>query len=789
MPEPARVTERTETTGALRELRGLTGAEVAIRRARGQSNEVTPGTSRSYRQIFAANVLTRFNAILGVLLAVIVIVGPFQDGLFGAVLVSNALIGIFQELRAKRTLDRLALVNAPSARVWRDGVVREVSVAELVMDDVVVLGRGDQVAVDALVLDGTLEIDESLLSGEADPVAKPEGATVMSGSFVASGNGTVRVTSVGADSYAQRLASEARRFTLSRSELRDGINRILRLVQWTLVPVAALLIVSQLAAHRNLPDAIRGCVAGVGSMIPEGLVLLTSVAFALAVVRLGRRRVLVQELAAVEGLARVDILCVDKTGTLTAGGIHVRTLEVLSEGDAVLAAEALAALAAAEPHPNPTLAAIAAQWPGGGAWEPIAATPFSSARKWSASSFVGHDSWVLGAPEVVMADAPADLRHRIEERASAGDRVVLLARSASELDADRLPADLRPVGIVLLAEELRPDAADTIAYFRAQHVAIRVISGDHPRTVGAMALAAGVEGADDPVDARGLDDRELSGLVASRTVFGRVSPRQKRTMVAALQAEGHVVAMTGDGVNDVLALKDADIGVAMGSGSAAARSVAQLVLLDDAFAALPPVIAEGRRVIANVERVASLFLVKTVYATAIALMVGVSGVAYPFLPRHLTIVSDLTIGIPAFFLALLPNTRVFRPGFVGRVLRVAVPFGIVASVATMAVYFMAYRADLPLAEGRTAATVTLVAVGLWVLVILARPFNAFKVGLVAVMLADFVGILAIGPVRRYFALRLPGGGTMTTVAVVAVLAGIALEGVARGGRSVFAPDA
>ena len=775
-------------TGRLGEqgIKGLTAAEVAERRARGQSNDVPSRTSRTYGQIFAANVFTRFNAILGVLLAVIIIVGPFQDGLFGAVLVSNALIGIFQEVRAKRTLDRLALVSAPSARAWRAGVVREVPIAELVMDDIVVLGRGDQVAVDALVLEGTLELDESLLSGEADPMAKPEGATVMSGSFVASGNGTVRVTQVGAASYAQRLASEARRFTLARSELRDGINRILRLVQWLLVPVAALLIASQLAAHRNFADAIRGCVAGVGSMIPEGLVLLTSVAFALAVVRLGRRGVLVQELPAVEGLARVDILCVDKTGTLTAGGIRVRDFEVLDDADATLAAEALAALAAADPHPNPTLAAVAERWPGGSAWDSIAATPFSSARKWSASSFEGHGSWVLGAPDVVLPEGPEALRHRIEERASAGDRVVLLAHSARDLEPDRLPAELRPVGIVLLAEELRPDAAETIAYFRTQDVAIRVISGDHPRTVGAMALAAGVEGAGDPVDARGLDDGELSFLVGSRTVFGRVSPQQKRTMVAALQAAGHVVAMTGDGVNDVLALKDADIGVAMGSGSAAARGVAQLVLIDDAFAALPPVIAEGRRVIANVERVASLFLVKTVYATAIALMVGVTGVAYPFLPRHLTIVSNLTIGIPAFFLALLPNARLFRPGFVGRVLRVAVPCGVIASLATMAVYFWAYRADLSLAQSRTAATVTLVAVGLWVLVILARPFNAFKVGLVSVMIADFVGILAVGPIRRYFALRIPGGRAMATVAVVAILAGIALEGVARGGRRFFA---
>ena len=755
---------------------GLTGTEVEGRRAQGLGNDEPPATSRTFRQIVAANVWTRFNAILSVLLAVIIVVGPFQDGLFGIVLVLNTLIGILQEVRAKVTLDRLALVSAPRARVRRDGATAEVALGELVVDDVVELRPGDQIPLDGVVLSGVMDLDESLLSGEADPVAKLVGGEVLSGSFVSSGSGAYRVTAVGSDSYAQRLANEARQFTMASSELRDGINRILRIVQWLLIPVSVLLVVSQLLAHRDLPDAIRGCVAGVGSMIPEGLVLLTSVAFAVAVVRLGRRRVLVQELAAVEGLARVDVLCLDKTGTLTAGGIHVDGVEPVGP-DGERSAHALGALAAAERAPNPTLAAIGARWPAP-TWVARATVAFSSARRWSGADFGDAGTWVLGAPEAVLgacASGTDGVGRRVEELAATGRRVVLLAATDRPLAGDSLPAGLRPAALVTLAERIREDASDTVAYFRAQHVAIRVISGDHPATVSAIAAAVGVEGADRPVDASTVSDDDLDGLVATRTVFGRVAPRQKRRMVAALQRQGHVVAMTGDGVNDVLALKDADVGVAMGSGSAATRGVAQLVLLDDAFAALPPVIAEGRRVIANVERVANLFLVKTAYATLVALVVGLTRVPYPFLPRHLTIVSNVTIGIPAFFLALMPNPRPFRPGFVGRVLHFAVPCGAIAGTAALTAYFLAYQADVSLAASRTMATLVLVLAGLWVLTVLARPFNPAKAVLVAAMIVDFAVILGVGSIRRYFALRLPPALQTVEALLLAAAAGAGLE--------------
>ena len=757
---------------------GLTSDEVDERRRAGLGNEVEIPTSRPLSVIIRTNVLTRFNAILGTLMVVIIIVGPFQDGLFALVLVLNTLIGIAQELRAKRTLDHLAVVSAPRVRVWRDGAPQEIAAGELVVDDVIDASRGDQIPLDGVVLDGVAELDESLLTGETDPVTRGPGDEVHSGSFVSSGGARFRVSRVGTDSYAQHLAGEARRFATTRSELYDGVNRILRYVQWLLLPTSVLLIVSQLRSHSDLADAIRGCVAGVVAMIPEGLVLLTSVVFAIGAVRLAQRRVLVRELPAVEGLARVDVICLDKTGTLTRGGIEaLRAQSVGADLDPV--DDVLGALAAVEERPNPTLAAIAARWPPPAGWVSTDAVPFSSARRWSGADFGEHGTWVLGAPDVLLdgdAQAAAGLAPLVSEAAARGERVVLLAAAGRGAGLDRSgpPAGLRPVALVHLAEEVRGDAADTIAYFGHEGVAVKVISGDHPRTVGAIAAAVGVPGADDPVDAAGMPDDELGRLVLERSVFGRVAPQQKRAMVGALQAAGHTVAMTGDGVNDVLALKDADVGVAMGTGSAATRTVAQLVLLDDEFAALPPVIGEGRRVMANVERVANLFLTKTVYATLIALAVAFAASPYPFLPRHLTIVSDFSIGIPAFFLALLPNARRFRPGFVDRVLIFAVPCGLVAGTAALVAYY-GVAGSLPLIQARTTATEVLVACGLWVLALLCRPFTPFKAGLVAAMGTCFVGMLAIGPVRRYFALSVPAATRTAWAVVVVLVAGAALE--------------
>jgi cation-transporting ATPase E len=694
------------------------------------------------------------------------------------VLVANALIGIVQEWRAKVTLDRLAVLNAPRARVVRNGEVREIAIEEIVLDDLLVVAAGDQLAADGQVFESDgLEVDESMLTGEADSVAKHEGDEVLSGSIVVAGNGRVQATRVGDDAYARRLAKEARRFTLVRSELMAGINNILRYVTWALAPTALLLAISQFHLHHGWRTAMAGVVAGVVAMVPEGLVLLTSLAFAVAAVTLARRNVLVQELPAVEGLARVDVVCLDKTGTLTEGPIEFDTVETL-DSDA-LVNEVLGALAADE-HGNATINALQRAFPSSPGWERTAGVPFSSARKWSAATFGSRGTWIIGAPEMVWAGRPADdpVRRRADELAAQGKRVLLLAYSERPVEGETLPNDLRATALVLFEEQVREDAAETLRYFGEQGVALKVISGDNPRTVGAVAARVGVPGADHPYDARELpeDISELAEVLEQHSVFGRVSPHQKRSIVAALQSRGHVVAMTGDGVNDALALKDADIGIAMGNGAPATRAVAQLVLLDGRFATMPGVVAEGRRVIANIERVANLFVTKTVYALFLAIAVGVVRWEYPFLPRHLTIVSSVTIGIPAFFLALQPNAKRYQPGFVRRVLRVAVPCGFVAAVATFASYAYArHVAGVTLDQSRTAATVVLLIVGLFVLVLLARPITPYRAVIVLAMIGLVLIVLLVPGFRHFYALDFPPRHALAGALIIAASAIAVLE--------------
>lgn len=738
--------------------RGLSAGEVRQRVERGQVNDVPARSSRSTGQIVRANVFTRFNLLIGTMFVLILAVGEYQDALFGLVIIANTGIGIIQEWRAKRTLDRLALLGQATARVRRDGQERELAPAGIVLDDAVLLGPGEKVLVDGVVLAAAgLEVDESLLTGEADPVVKRPGDRVLSGSFAVAGDGTYQATRVGREAYAAALAEQAGRFTLVRSDLRSGIDRFLRIITWLIVPTAALLAISQFANNESWRDAVTGTVAGVVTMVPEGLVLLTSVAFAVGVVRLGRRNCLVQELPAIEGLARVDVVCVDKTGTLTEPGMRLADVRPLGgAGDDV--GMALAALAGTDPTPNASVAAIAARYPDPPGWTPTEVAAFSSARKWSGASFDGHGTWVLGAPEVLLPAGDEALR-QADDLAGQGLRVLVLARAGGPLSGVDVPGRLSPAALVVLEQKIRPDAAATVRYFAEQGVAVKVISGDSARTVGAVAQRLDIPGAGDPVDARTLssgDPTELAPVLDDRTVFGRVTPHQKQAMVHALHARGHTVAMTGDGVNDVLALKDADIGVAMGSGSDASRAVAQIVLLDDRFAVLPGVVAEGRRVIGNIERVARLFLTKTVYSTALAAAVGVARLPFPFLPRHLTLVASLTIGMPAFFLALAPNTERARTGMVPRVLRFAVPAGLIAAAASFLSYYLARRGSTSLEVDRTMATITLMIAGLGVLVVTARPFTWWKYLLVAAMTGGFLLTLAVPFARRFFALHLDG---------------------------------
>jgi cation-transporting ATPase E len=751
-------------------LTGLSKEEVRRRVAAGAVNRVPIGPSRTVGEIVQANVVTLFNILLGFLLAVILFVAPPQDALFGVVLVTNAAIGIIQELRAKQTLDRLALLSAPRAMVIRDGAKQEIPVHEVVLDDLLAVAPGDQVVVDGLVVvTNGLEVNEALLTGEADPVPKERADEVLSGSFVASGSGIYKARRIGTDAYAARLAVEAKKFTLVNSELRRGIDWILAAIGWVMAPTMAILIWSQLRANDELKEAIRVAVGGMVAMIPQGLVLLTSVAFAVGVVRLGRRNVLVQELPAVEGLARVDIICFDKTGTLTEGRLSVEELVLLvGESDAIDLTDALGALAASDATPNSTMLAISEHFTEPPGWHPTATVPVSSARKWSGATFGGFGSWVIGAPEMLMPNDPA-VRHGIGDAATRGKRVLLVARTSDPLTKEAVPDGLEAVALVLLADRVRAEAADTLRFFAEQGVQAKVISGDHPDTVAAIAREVGLEG--EVVDARHLpeDQDSLLEVLERATIFGRVTPHQKRAMVKAFQSRGHVVAMTGDGVNDVLALKDADIGIAMGSGSGASRAVAQLVLLDASFATIPNVVAEGRRVIANIERVANLFVTKTVYAFLLAVLVGIFSRVFPFVPRHLTLVGTLTIGAPAFFLALAPRADRARPGFVGRVLKFAIPVGTIAAVATYGAYELAISESVDLLRARTLATIVLVAVGMFALVINSRPLTPGKRVLIGTMAAIFVIILMSSGMREFFELELPR--------LVVVLAGVGIIGI------------
>ncbi|MFW0785388.1 HAD-IC family P-type ATPase [Gordonia sp. CPCC 206044] len=956
---------------------GLTATEVAQRVAAGQVNDLPARSGRTVRDIVRANVFTRINAILGVLFVIVASTGSLINGLFGLLIIANSGIGIIQEIRAKQTLDRLAIVGQTTPMVRRDGQVVALAPDQIVLDDIIEIGAGDQVVVDGETVESVaLDVDESLLTGEADPVDKSPGDKILSGSFVVAGSGAYRATKVGADAYAAQLAAEASKFTLVASELRSGIDQILRVITWLLVPAGILTIVNQLFISRSgLKSSLLGMVAALVPMVPEGLVLMTSIAFAVGVVRLGQRKCLVNELPAIEGLARVNVVCADKTGTLTENGMRLSELRPVGTADAEPPAaddvaggseratragravdersegsvrgvgrvgdergagsgrgagrvvdergagsvrgagrvvdergegavpvagrvvdergegavpvagrvvdergegavpvagrvvdergegavpvagrvvdergegavpvagrvvdergegavpvagrvvderseetyrdpgdlsRVLAALAAHDPRPNASMQALAEAYPDPPAWSVSAVEPFTSAKKWSGMSFrddvtgLDRGNWIIGAPDVLL-DPAGETASLAGELGSTGLRILLLARTDVPVDTEPAagaiaPGQVVPVALVVLEQRVRPDARDTLDYFASQHVSVKVISGDNARSVGAVAASLGLGSPDTSVDARELptDETELAEVVDQGVTFGRVRPDQKRAMVHALQSSGNTVAMTGDGVNDVLALKDADIGVAMGLGSSAARSVAQIVLLDNKFATLPYVVGEGRRVIGNIERVSNLFLTKTVYAVLLALVVGVAGIcgklfgfdslSYPFQPIHVTISAWFTIGIPAFVLSLAPNNERARPGFVRRVLSEAVPNGLIVGVATFVTYVIVNPGGEGVSIGSsdsvdltphqtqaaTATLITLIAVALYVLAVVARPYTWWKVLLIAVSVLAYVVIFTWSWTQDLFKLD-SSNLQMISVALISAAVGI-----------------
>jgi cation-transporting P-type ATPase E len=830
---------------------GLSRNEVRARRDRGEVNTLPNDTGRSLWRILQANLFTLFNAIVGGSFLFLLLLGYWQDALFGFFVIANVAIGVAQEFRAKVTLSRLAVLNSPRARVMRrasdehDGEVEEVAIAGVVLDDVLVLAAGDQVVADAVVLHSSgLDVDESLVTGEADPVSSPTGRELLSGSTIVGGSGLARVIRVGADSYASRITAEAKQFSLVGSELRDSIARIIRWISIGLLPVGAIVVNGQMQAVGGWEfalstgawrEAVVAATASIIAMVPQGLVFMTSVALAVGAVKLSRREVLVQELAAVEGLARVDMLCLDKTGTLTEGGLVLDSVEDVAgvTSDAGLRAARDAALASFsdDRDANATARALGERFgarddsPDAAAVTSavVARVPFSSVRKWSAAQLAdGGGSWLLGAPDIVLGSGPAsggtadrsehgEIREatiaRCSELATSGLRTLVLARSDDaltsiaggkadehgviEADDDALPAGLEPVAVLTFRERVRPDARETLGYFREQGVSIRVISGDDPRTVAAVAREAGVDHAGEGFDARDLPESiaELDEVMAREHVFGRVTPEQKKAMVLSLQRLGYTVAMTGDGVNDALALKHADMGIAMGSGAPATRAVARLVLLDGQFSRLPRIVAEGRQVIANVERLAKLFLSKTVYAIVFAVVFGALLWPFPFLPRQLSVVDGLTIGLPAIVLAMLPNAQVYRPGFLRRAARFCIPSGALVAATVVGVVAYAYAAvGAPADEVQTAAVITLTLSALWVLVILARPLTRVTLPIVLAAYVGLVVVLSIPIATDFLRLAAPPSMELVVVSVGAsAVCSVALEvlhrAIARSTRS------
>jgi P-type E1-E2 ATPase len=769
---------------------GLTSEE-ARRRLEAAPHRAPPRGSRGYRDIVVSNTFTVFNAILGTLFVLVLAFGDPRDALFGGVILANTLIGIVQEVRAKRTLDRLSLLAAPRARAWRDGEIAELPVEGVVVGDALHLEPGDQVVADGRLLAArALSLDESILTGESDSVGKAVGDEVLSGAYCAAGSGDFEVERVGADSFAERIAAEARGVRAVLSPLQQDINRVLKVTVAAMVPLAIALAISLGVQDLGVGGTVEKAAAALVPLVPEGLVLLTSLTFAVAAIRLGRLGMLAQRLNATESLASVDTMCFDKTGTLTDNRIRLEGVEPAPGRGADEVRALLGTMAASAGARNSTMQAIADGVPADA--EPVVAeVPFASARKWSAVQLNGSGTLVLGAPDVLQragVDVPEPLRDAIERAARERRRVVLLARTPAPLAGEELPEGLEPAGIALLVEGLRKDSIDAVAFLSSQGVDLKVISGDGVETVQAVALAAGVPGAERAIAGPDIpeDDAALATVAESTTVFGRVTPEQKRRLLAGLSERGRYDAMVGDGVNDVLALKEARLAMAMGNGSQMAKGVADFVLLSNRFSTVPDAIEQGRRIIRNTHRVAKLFVSKSVYAAVLLATFGLAPVAYPFLARHLTVVASLTIGIPAFFLALAPSSGpVRREGFLRSVAAFSVPAGLIQAAAIAAVYgIVRWGLDLPIVQGRSAAVVVAVIVGLGIVVQVERGVEGRRVrGWVWAIIAGLLLVFTLGlraaPLRDFFAVEVPTTDAWLAVAACSAAGLLLLEVVRR----------
>lgn len=719
---------------------GLSSEQVAQRVRDGLSNADEGIKTKTEKQIILENTFTFFNILSFVLALFVLLVGSFKNLLFLGVIFSNIIIGSFQGIRAKRMIDKLSLISAPKASVLRNGKLQTIPVSGIVMNDVLHLSTGQQICADAIVLDGEAEVNESLITGESDPVLKRAGDELLSGSFIVSGSCYAEVEHVGRENYANRIANGAKYVKRTNSEILHSLDFIVKTLGFTLVPIGILLFCKQFfLLHDTIREAVVSTVAAILGMIPEGLILLTSVVFAVSVLRLSRYKTLVQDLYCTESLARVDVLCLDKTGTITEGTMQVDELHPLTgytEEDMTAPLEALVQVLTDD---NPTYNAVKAYFPGGSDWKAAATVPFSSARKWSGAYFGERGTYVMGAGEFILGERFGALREHTEEYAARGERVLLLAHSAKPfLENKMLPDDIKPVGFILISDKIRTEAPQTLRYFAEQGVTLKVISGDNAVTVSNIAQKAGLPHAENYCDATTLHtDEEIAGAIEQYSVFGRVTPQQKLKFVQALKDHGHTVAMTGDGVNDVLALKEADCSIAMASGSDAARTVSNLVLLDSNFASMPQVVKEGRRSINNLQRSASLFLQKTIYSTVLGVLFIFLSASYPFEPIQLTFISSITIGIPSFILALEPNNERISGSFLANVLKKSFPSALTMILGVLFLTLFKGPLNLTNPQVSTLSVIVAFAVGFMLMFKLCLPFNALRGALFGTMVAAF----------------------------------------------------
>ncbi len=748
---------------------GLTWGEVVQRQKDDQDNRCKASPGKNVGQILASNVFTLFN-LLNVALAIcLASVGSYRNMLFLGVVVSNTLIGTIQELRAHHTIQRLKLLSTPVAHALREGQEVACKMDELVQDDLVILRAGDQVPADALVIEGEGAANEALLTGERDAVHKRENDWLLSGSYISEGKFTAQLVRVGEESYVNRLTRSARKIKRPKSELMSSLQKLVRIVSAVLVPLGILLFCKQVFIGENpVEEAIPSTVAAMLGMIPEGLMLLTSVALAVGVVKLGKKGTLVQELYGIETLARADVLCLDKTGTLTTGDMTLHKLVPL-EGSEADMRYALSRFLSAFDLQGGTLEAIGSEIQPSGE-KPEAVLPFSSARKKSAASFTDGITYVLGAPSFVLKDEyGSEVRSQVEAMAADGLRVLVLCECQGRIAGEDVPPITRVLGLCALSDTLRNHVEETLAYFRDQGVAVKVISGDDPRTVSAVARRAGLENADRWVDASTLDDEALAAAAESYTIFGRVAPQQKKLLVKALKGAGHSVAMTGDGVNDIPALKAADCSIAIAGGADAVGQAAQLTLMQADFSRMPQIVDEGRRVVNNITRAASLFLVKTLYSFTLSVLLLLLPAAYPFQPIQLTFISSLTIGIPTFFLALEPNHERIRGSFLQTVLLHAVPGAAAVSVCA-ACCMMLEKIGIAQEVCSTLATLSAGIIGLMVLFLVCYPFSRMRLCVLSVMTAAFVlGTVFLGKVFFLVPLEVPMLLLLLMISAVGVL--------------------